>query len=61
MQYQQLFNNPDLAKRLWTDDYLLINVHDINDEQLKEQLWSGILLFFLKHIHERQLLKKLQE
>jgi predicted transposase/invertase (TIGR01784 family) len=56
-----LFNNPDLAKKLWTDDYSLINVHEIPDAELKEKIWSGILLFFLKHIHERQLLKSWQE
>ena len=57
----KLFNNPDLAKRLWVNDYPLINVHEIADEKLKEQIWSGILFFFLKHIHERQLLKIWQE
>lgn len=56
-----LFNNPELAKRFWMNDYPLINVHDIPDEELKEKIWSGILLFFLKHIHQRQLLKSWQE
>ncbi|WP_425363557.1 Rpn family recombination-promoting nuclease/putative transposase [Candidatus Tisiphia endosymbiont of Hybos culiciformis] len=56
-----LFTYPDLAKCFWTNDYQLINVHDIPDEELKKKMWSGILLFFLKHIHERQLLKRWQE
>ncbi len=50
-----------LARGFWTNDCQLINVHDIPDEELKEKVWSGILLFFLKHIHERQLLKRWQE
>ncbi|OZG32210.1 Rpn family recombination-promoting nuclease/putative transposase [Rickettsia endosymbiont of Culicoides newsteadi] len=56
-----LFSHPDLAIGFWTNDCQLINVHDIPDEELKKKVWSGILLFFLKHIHERQLLKRWQE
>ncbi|WP_341756318.1 MULTISPECIES: Rpn family recombination-promoting nuclease/putative transposase [unclassified Candidatus Tisiphia] len=56
-----LFTYSDLARSFWTNDCQLINVHDIPDEELKKKLWSGILLFFLKHIHERQLLKRWQE
>jgi len=56
-----LFSHPDLARGFGTNDCQLINVHDIPDEELKEKVWSGILLFFLKHIHERQLLKRWQE
>ncbi|KAJ6625043.1 Recombination-promoting nuclease pSLT051 [Pseudolycoriella hygida] len=56
-----LFTYPDLARCFWTNDCQLINVHDIPDEELKKKVWSGILLFFLKHIHERQLLKRWQE
>lgn len=55
-----LFGNPDLAKSLWNNDYPLINVHEIPDEELKEKIWFGILLFFLKKIHDRQLLKSWQ-
>lgn len=55
-----LFNNPELARNLWNKDYSLINVHEIPDEELKEKIWFGILLFFLKHIHDRQLLKSWQ-
>ncbi|MDN3030276.1 MAG: Rpn family recombination-promoting nuclease/putative transposase [Candidatus Tisiphia sp.] len=56
-----LFSHPDLARGFWTNDCQFINVHDIPDEELKKKVWSGILLFFLKHIHERQLLKRWQE
>ncbi|WP_341749242.1 Rpn family recombination-promoting nuclease/putative transposase [Candidatus Tisiphia endosymbiont of Sialis lutaria] len=56
-----LFSHPDLARGFWTNDCQLINVHDIPDKELKKKVWSGILLFFLKHIHERQLLKRWQE
>lgn len=56
-----LFNNKALAKQFWTEDYRLVNVHDIPDAEFKKRIWSGILEFFLKHIHEKQLLKRWQE
>ena len=56
-----LFNNEILAKKFWTEDYKIVNVHDIPDEEFKTRIWSGILEFFLKHIHERQLLKRWQQ
>lgn len=56
-----LCNNSILAKKFWTEDYKLVNVHDIPDEEFKTRIWSGILEFFLKHIHERQLLKRWQQ
>jgi predicted transposase/invertase (TIGR01784 family) len=56
-----LFSNKKLARTIWTDDYQLINVHEIPDTELKKHVWSGILMFFMKHIHERQLLKRWHE
>ncbi len=43
----ELFENSELVKATWTNDYQLINVHDIPDEKLKEKAWSGILQFFM--------------
>jgi len=57
----ELFNNPMLAKKFWTEDHKIVNVHDIPDEEFKTRIWSGILEFFLKHRHERQLLKRWQQ
>jgi predicted transposase/invertase (TIGR01784 family) len=57
----ELFSNHKLAKEIWTNDYQLINVQNIPDEELKKKAWSGILQFFMKHIHERNLLKKWEE
>ena len=56
-----LFSNKILAKQFWTEDYQLINVHDIPDEELKKRIWSGIMMFFLKHMHERELLKRWEQ
>lgn len=47
-----------LAKEVWTNDYCLINVQDIPDEEFKTRAWSGIMEFFLKNIWNREILKK---
>ena len=57
----ELFENSELVKTAWTNEYQLINIHDIPDEKLKERAWAGILQFFMKHIHERDLLKRWEE
>ncbi|WP_341761120.1 Rpn family recombination-promoting nuclease/putative transposase [Candidatus Tisiphia endosymbiont of Thecophora atra] len=57
----ELFEDNLLAKEIWTNDYQIVNVNDIPDEQLKQRVWSGIFEFFAKHIRERDLLKKWQE
>jgi len=57
----ELFENSTLAKEVWTNDYRLVNVHDIPDEEFKKRAWSGIMEFFLKNIHHRHLLQKLED
>ncbi|MFV9930220.1 MAG: Rpn family recombination-promoting nuclease/putative transposase [Rickettsia endosymbiont of Haemaphysalis japonica] len=42
----ELFENSELVKNTWINDYQLINVQNISDEKLKEKAWSGILQFF---------------
>ncbi|CAK6890392.1 Rpn family recombination-promoting nuclease/putative transposase (plasmid) [Rickettsia helvetica] len=51
----------ELMQDIWTKDHQVINVHDIPDEELKKKAWAGILQFFMKHIHERDLLKRWYE
>lgn len=53
--------NNHLAREFWVNDYQLINVHKIPDDELKERPWSGLLEFFLKYIHQRDLLRRWQE
>lgn len=57
----ELFTDKTKAKQFWTEDHKVVNVREIPDEELKKRVWSGILEFFLKHIHERNLLKRWQE
>ncbi|WP_342270352.1 Rpn family recombination-promoting nuclease/putative transposase [Rickettsia endosymbiont of Orchestes rusci] len=56
-----LFENNNLAREIWTNNYQVINVHNISDSDLKKNAWSGILQFFMKHIHERDLFKRWEE
>src|SRR5690606_30291324 len=56
-----LFTNPTLAKDFWVSDHQLINLHEIPDNQLKERIWAGTMQFFMKHIMERDLIKKWEE
>ena len=56
-----LCQHKELMQDIWTKDHKVVNVHDIPDEELKQKAWAGILQFFMKHIHERDLLKRWYE
>ncbi|MFP3012223.1 MAG: Rpn family recombination-promoting nuclease/putative transposase [Rickettsia sp.] len=56
-----LCQHKELMQDIWTKDHQVINVHDIPDDELKKKAWAGILQFFMKHIHERDLLKRWYE
>ncbi|HJD66841.1 MAG TPA: Rpn family recombination-promoting nuclease/putative transposase [Rickettsia endosymbiont of Bembidion nr. Transversale] len=56
-----LCQHKELMQDIWTKDHKVVNVHDISDEELKKKAWAGILQFFMKHIHERDLLKRWYE
>jgi predicted transposase/invertase (TIGR01784 family) len=56
-----LFQNSQLAKKFWVEDYHLVNVHEIPDEEMKKRISSGFLEYFMKHIRERDLLEKWEE
>ena len=56
-----LFDNKLFGKRFWHEDYHLINVHEIPDEELKKGSGVGMLEYFMKHIRARDLVKKWEE
>ncbi|KDO02115.1 Rpn family recombination-promoting nuclease/putative transposase [Rickettsia tamurae] len=56
-----LCQHKELMQDIWNKDHQVVNVHDIPDDELKKQAWAGILQFFMKHIHERDLLKRWYE
>jgi predicted transposase/invertase (TIGR01784 family) len=56
-----LFCKPALAKDIWNNDYQLVDLQNIHDEELKSNMWAGVFQFFMKYIFERNLLKIWEE
>jgi predicted transposase/invertase (TIGR01784 family) len=53
----ELFVNPELAKKVWSEDHEVINVHEVPDEELLQRIWSGSLIYMLKHIFDKDIIK----
>jgi predicted transposase/invertase (TIGR01784 family) len=53
----QLFDNQVLAKKLLTEDYQLIDLQSMPDDEIVKQKNLGMMQYMLKHIHTRDLLK----
>ncbi|HJD56484.1 MAG TPA: Rpn family recombination-promoting nuclease/putative transposase [Rickettsia endosymbiont of Pyrocoelia pectoralis] len=56
-----LFEDSELVKDTWSNNYRLINLHDIPDEQLKERPWLAPLQILMKYIHKPNIFDKWQE
>ena len=52
-----LFTEPAIAKRLLTKDYQLIDLQNMPDDEIKKKEHLGMLEYFLKNIHLRDMLK----
>lgn len=50
LNFWSLFANPELAKSFYTEDYQLIDVNKIPDEELRKKVYSGVMNYLLKHI-----------
>ena len=53
----QLFDNPDMARQLMGNEYKLVDLQSKTDDEIKHKQHLGLMEFFLKHIHERDMLK----
>lgn len=53
----QLFTNPTQAKALMGDEYRLVDLHAMTNDEIKQKQYLGMLEYFLKHIHIRDKLK----
>ena len=53
----QLFNNSDMAKQLLGDEFKLVDLQAKTDDEIKRTQHLSLMEFFLKHIHERDMLK----
>ena len=56
-----LFIAPKLAKKIWNEDHLVINVHKIPDKELLEHIWAGSLQWMLKHIFDKDLIQSCEQ
>ncbi|WP_040257386.1 Rpn family recombination-promoting nuclease/putative transposase [Rickettsia hoogstraalii] len=53
-----LFENSELVKATWSNDYQLIDLQNIADEKLKQNPWLAILQILMKYIHKPNLFNK---
>lgn len=51
----------ELVDHYFLKPFQLLDLSKISDEELKKNIWSGIMAFALKHIFERDMLPFLQE
>ena len=54
-----LFDNPVLAKRAMSEDYQLVDLQAMSDDDIDYEKHLSFILFVMKHIHDRDLLKML--
>ena len=48
-------------RKFWNEEYQLIDLNNVPDEELKKHAWVGTLEFFLKYARARDLLQKWRE
>jgi predicted transposase/invertase (TIGR01784 family) len=52
-----LFADPEQARQLMSGDYKLIDLKSMSDDKIKQKRYLGMLEYFMKHIHTRDMLK----
>lgn len=56
-----LFTEPSIVKRLMTEDYQLIDLQSMSENDIKKKQHLGILEYFMKNIHLRDMIKLWEE
>jgi predicted transposase/invertase (TIGR01784 family) len=59
--FWDLCSDGEMMRKFWNEEYQLIDLNDIPDEELKKHAWVGTLEFFLKYARARDLLQKWRE
>ncbi len=59
--FWELFNNPDMAKSIMSDNYQLIDLQAMSDDEIKSKPHIGMFNFFMKHIHQQNMLELWQQ
>ena len=52
-----LFEYPELAKKLMTEDYALLDLQAISDEDIAKKKHIALFEYVMKHVHMRDMLK----
>jgi predicted transposase/invertase (TIGR01784 family) len=60
MSLHEIFEQPDIARKVLYEDYHLIDASKIPDEELRNKKWAGTMQFFMKHVFKRDLIERLQ-
>mgnify|MGYP003321209020 FL=1 len=59
--FWELFNNPDMAKSIMSDNYQLIDLQSMSDDEIKSKPHLGMFNFFMKHIYQKNMLELWQQ
>lgn len=57
----ELFVRPDIARRVMTEDYRLIDLQAMHDKDINYDKHLSFLLYVMKHVHQRDTLAMLRE
>ena len=52
-----LFSEPSLAKELMGGDYQLVDIYAMPDNEIKKKAHLGMMEYFMKYVHTRDMLK----
>ena len=57
----ELFSEPSLAKEFMGGDYQLVNLYAMSDDEIKKKAHLGMMEYFMKNIHTRDMIKLWEE
>jgi hypothetical protein len=57
----QLFEQPEMMKKVLHEDYHLIEANSLLDDDLRQNQWGGTMQFFMKHAFEKDVVHLLQQ
>ncbi|WP_425361619.1 Rpn family recombination-promoting nuclease/putative transposase [Candidatus Tisiphia endosymbiont of Ceraclea dissimilis] len=56
-----LFTDAVIAKKVMTEDYQLVDLQSMSDDEITKKKHVGMLEYMLKHIHQRDMIKLWEE
>ena len=52
-----LFTHPEMARELLSNDYNLIDLQSMSNDEIRQKQHLGMMEFFMKHIYQRDMMK----